>query len=176
MMNFEDIVDMEWFDSHTAPIDTSFLPPSPPMTTADDNVMLSLPSGTTAMDLLAYQHKAGKEISMMALPPIDQIKQLIEVATENISNTVSPESLIKSTPGQDAQMERDEEEEEEEEEESGPPSPSSLSSSSEQPMTLEAYAKTDGIDIRNLSSKERRQLRNKISARNFRIRRKGEKK
>ncbi|KAJ2582093.1 hypothetical protein GGH95_001725, partial [Coemansia sp. RSA 1836] len=30
----------------------------------------------------------------------------------------------------------------------------------------------EGIDVKNLSSKERRQLRNKISARNFRVRRK----
>ncbi|CAO3629730.1 unnamed protein product [Cunninghamella blakesleeana] len=38
--------------------------------------------------------------------------------------------------------------------------------------TLEAYAETDGIDIKKLTPKERRQLRNKISARNFRVRRK----
>lgn len=46
--------------------------------------------------------------------------------------------------------------------------------SDEGPMSLEAYAETDGIDIKKLTSKERRQLRNKISARNFRVRRKGE--
>ncbi|KAI9253509.1 hypothetical protein BDA99DRAFT_540761 [Phascolomyces articulosus] len=39
-------------------------------------------------------------------------------------------------------------------------------------MTLEAYAVSDGIDIKKLTPKERRQLRNKISARNFRVRRK----
>ncbi|ORX61296.1 hypothetical protein DM01DRAFT_1331908 [Hesseltinella vesiculosa] len=38
--------------------------------------------------------------------------------------------------------------------------------------SLEAYAETDGIDIKKLTPKERRQLRNKISARNFRVRRK----
>ncbi|ORZ23977.1 hypothetical protein BCR42DRAFT_401961 [Absidia repens] len=38
--------------------------------------------------------------------------------------------------------------------------------------TLEAYAESDGIDIKKLTPKERRQLRNKISARNFRVRRK----
>lgn len=44
---------------------------------------------------------------------------------------------------------------------------------SEETMTLEAYAESDGIDIKKLTPKERRQLRNKISARNFRVRRKG---
>ncbi|KAF7728260.1 hypothetical protein EC973_006434 [Apophysomyces ossiformis] len=44
--------------------------------------------------------------------------------------------------------------------------------STEEPMSLEAYAETDGIDIKRLTPKERRQLRNKISARNFRVRRK----
>ncbi|KAJ8657304.1 hypothetical protein O0I10_007120 [Lichtheimia ornata] len=43
---------------------------------------------------------------------------------------------------------------------------------SEETMTLEAYAESDGIDIKKLTPKERRQLRNKISARNFRVRRK----
>lgn len=43
----------------------------------------------------------------------------------------------------------------------------------EETMTLEAYAESDGIDIKKLTPKERRQLRNKISARNFRVRRKG---
>ncbi|CAO3598767.1 unnamed protein product [Absidia cylindrospora] len=38
--------------------------------------------------------------------------------------------------------------------------------------SLEAYAESDGIDIKKLTPKERRQLRNKISARNFRVRRK----
>ncbi|KAI7876014.1 hypothetical protein K492DRAFT_210642 [Lichtheimia hyalospora FSU 10163] len=42
----------------------------------------------------------------------------------------------------------------------------------EETMTLEAYAESDGIDIKKLTPKERRQLRNKISARNFRVRRK----
>ncbi|KAG0163784.1 hypothetical protein DFQ28_011192 [Apophysomyces sp. BC1034] len=44
--------------------------------------------------------------------------------------------------------------------------------SMDEPMSLEAYAETDGIDIKRLTPKERRQLRNKISARNFRVRRK----
>jgi hypothetical protein len=39
--------------------------------------------------------------------------------------------------------------------------------------SLEAYAESDGIDIKKLTPRERRQLRNKISARNFRVRRKG---
>lgn len=41
--------------------------------------------------------------------------------------------------------------------------------------SLEAYAASGGIDIKKLTPRERRQLRNKISARNFRVRRKGKK-
>ncbi|KAI9481538.1 MAG: hypothetical protein EXX96DRAFT_567089 [Benjaminiella poitrasii] len=48
----------------------------------------------------------------------------------------------------------------------------SLSSMPEESISLEAYAEADGIDLKKLTPKERRQLRNKISARNFRVRRK----
>lgn len=73
----------------------------------------------------------------------------------DIPDTVSPESLIKSedTPLDNSKRE--------------------CSHEAEGPISLEAYAETGGIDIKKLTSKERRQLRNKISARNFRVRRKG---
>jgi hypothetical protein len=71
--------------------------------------------------------------------------------TVSIPDTISPESLIKT----EKQMRRD------------------SVISEDGPMSLEAYAESDGIDIKKLTSKERRQLRNKISARNFRVRRKG---
>ncbi|KAI7899886.1 uncharacterized protein BX663DRAFT_519821 [Cokeromyces recurvatus] len=48
----------------------------------------------------------------------------------------------------------------------------SFASMSEESISLEAYAEADGIDLKKLTPKERRQLRNKISARNFRVRRK----
>ncbi|CAO3616564.1 unnamed protein product [Mucor fragilis] len=48
----------------------------------------------------------------------------------------------------------------------------SLASMTEESISLEAYAEADGIDLKKLTPKERRQLRNKISARNFRVRRK----
>ncbi|CEP14217.1 hypothetical protein [Parasitella parasitica] len=48
----------------------------------------------------------------------------------------------------------------------------SLASMAEESISLEAYAEADGIDLKKLTPKERRQLRNKISARNFRVRRK----
>lgn len=77
----------------------------------------------------------------------------ISTTSTDIPDTVSPESLIKSEePFSNSKREYSHE---------------------EGPMSLEAYAETDGIDIKKLNSKERRQLRNKISARNFRVRRKG---
>lgn len=56
---------------------------------------------------------------------------------------------------------------------SSSPRRDSLASMPEESISLEAYAEADGIDLKSLTSKERRQLRNKISARNFRVRRKG---
>ena len=49
----------------------------------------------------------------------------------------------------------------------------SLASMPDETISLEAYAEADGIDLKKLTPKERRQLRNKLSARNFRVRRKG---
>lgn len=49
----------------------------------------------------------------------------------------------------------------------------SLASMTDESISLEAYAEADGIDLKRLTPKERRQLRNKLSARNFRVRRKG---
>jgi hypothetical protein len=49
----------------------------------------------------------------------------------------------------------------------------SLASMTDESISLEAYAEADGIDLKKLTPKERRQLRNKLSARNFRVRRKG---
>ncbi|KAI9478423.1 MAG: hypothetical protein EXX96DRAFT_650740 [Benjaminiella poitrasii] len=93
--------------------------------------------------------------------------------TVGILDTVSPESLIKSDD--DATSVAD----------INPPINNNSSHKSKRGsltnnphledgtiMSLETYAELDGIDITKLSSKERRQLRNKISARNFRVRRK----
>lgn len=52
----------------------------------------------------------------------------------------------------------------------------SLASMPDEAISLEAYAEADGIDLKKLTPKERRQLRNKLSARNFRVRRKGKNK
>lgn len=93
--------------------------------------------------------------------------------TSTMPNTVSPESLMKGVTTGDV-------EENTRNMGDNKKSSSSISGSSratsvipEETMTLEAYAESDGIDIKKLTPKERRQLRNKISARNFRVRRKG---
>lgn len=168
-MNFEDIVDMDWLNSHT----TDSLP-SPPTTLMEDELMLQYPNCTNDFDYCS-------PTSVPIMPTTEQIKQLIELAKRQLAlreqvmmdtiiiseptpepespptikleefTTVSPESLVKTEERRD----------------------SFASISDEGPMSLEAYAETDGIDIKKLTSKERRQLRNKISARNFRVRRKG---
>lgn len=170
-MNFEDIVDMDWLNSHT----TDSLPSPPTTLIEDDELMLQYPSCTNEYDYCS-------PTSVPIMPTTEQIKQLIELAKRQLAlreklmvenmviseptpepesppptvkleefATVAPESLVKTEERRD----------------------SFASISDEGPMSLEAYAETDGIDIKKLSSKERRQLRNKISARNFRVRRKG---
>ncbi|ORY90592.1 hypothetical protein BCR43DRAFT_528202 [Syncephalastrum racemosum] len=87
-------------------------------------------------------------------------------AAATVPDTISPESLMKGKQRRHSP--------------SPSPSPSparressvSASTVNDEAMTLEAYAESDGIDIKKLTPKERRQLRNKISARNFRVRRK----
>ncbi|KAI8638224.1 hypothetical protein BD408DRAFT_423312 [Parasitella parasitica] len=222
-MDFEDIVDMDWLNSHT--IDSTSLP-SPPFIKDEDfnmDYQHSFSNQSMTADQLVVQDSDTKDITVM--PTTEQIKQLIELAKKqlalreqfantsnpiiaaeptpepesppnainncmlpaaleplvkledlyksdapsvaaaaattstvtattatHIPDTVSPESLIKSEETADNQRRE--------------------SLHEEGPISLEAYAETDGIDIKKLTSKERRQLRNKISARNFRVRRK----
>jgi hypothetical protein len=201
-MNFEDIVDMDWLNSHT----TDSLP-SPP-TVVEDEVMLSYPTNTTTSQ--EYSNTLVTPSTTPIMPTIEQIKQLIELAKRQLAlreqqqiennlviseptpepespppsslikleelfpipsstnittTTVSPESLMKTEELPPLQTNTTKK--------STTRRDSFASISDEGPMSLEAYAETDGIDIKKLSSKERRQLRNKISARNFRVRRKG---
>ncbi|KAI9277418.1 hypothetical protein BY458DRAFT_433155 [Sporodiniella umbellata] len=98
------------------------------------------------------------------MPTLDQIKQLIEIAKQQIAlkdqemQTAAP-SVIFAPPTAEELVEEDKNSVKEE-------------NTEESVTTLEAYAAADGIDLKKLSSKERRQLRNKLSARNFRVRRK----
>ncbi|KAI9269826.1 hypothetical protein BY458DRAFT_490102 [Sporodiniella umbellata] len=167
-MNFEDIVDMEWLDSHsTGPCLASegdiFIK------TEQDEPMVSTFDCYQQQQNQQQQQQQHQQVLM--IPSIDQIKQLIELAKKQLAlreeltpepdslpptdtvlpDTVSPQSLVK--PEKPTGRRRSESREDER-------------------ASLETMAETDGIDIKNLSSKERRQLRNKISARNFRVRRK----
>jgi hypothetical protein len=213
-MDFEDIVDMDWLNSHT----TDSCLPSPPLVLKQDfmeiaalsssNADISLfnnshdPNSTEFMD---YQSSPTKD--MLVMPSIEQIKQLIEIAKKQLAlreqlasmpSNVKPEPTPEPEsppPLQEAssltQLEEVFSEENKKNVIPDTVSPGSLIKTEETTIpeeikrdllqeesciSLEAYAETGGIDIKKLSSKERRQLRNKISARNFRVRRKGKKK
>ncbi|KAL0086938.1 basic-leucine zipper transcription factor [Phycomyces blakesleeanus] len=137
-MDFEDIVDMDWLNSHTLPgkligetlVDSSYLEP--------------------------FRIETRE-----TMPTPDQIKQLIELAKQQLAlrdqshSTISPSSVFgPCTTRETPRMRR------------------ALSVSSIEDSSLEAMAEADGMDIKKLTARERRQLRNKISARNFRVRRK----
>lgn len=216
-MNFEDIVDMDWLNSHT----TDSLP-SPPTTLVEDEDMMLYSNDNSNNEFgYASMNNIVTPSTTPVMPTTEQIKQLIELAKRQLAlreqqqqqqqaamnqvviseptpepespppatitlkelfptpqpsilttttATVAPESLIKTeeTPAIEIKS-------------TPPPAPTDIpaarresfaSISDEGPMSLEAYAESDGIDIKKLSSRERRQLRNKISARNFRVRRK----
>ncbi|KAG1441651.1 hypothetical protein G6F56_011384 [Rhizopus delemar] len=157
-MNFEDIVDMDWLDSHSTHSINS-----PEYYTTEQEIFIKQEPEAEVTSFDCYQQP-----QMVVMPTIEQIKQLIEIAKKQLAvreeltpepptdivlpDTVSPQSLVK--PEKLSTRRRSECREDEK-------------------TSLQMMAERDGIDIKNLSSKERRQLRNKISARNFRVRRKG---
>ncbi|KAF1801639.1 hypothetical protein FB192DRAFT_1325069 [Mucor lusitanicus] len=150
-MDFEDIVDMDWLNSHT--IDSTSLPSPPFLKDEDFNMdyQHSFSSQQMETDQLVVQDAAEAAKDMMVMPTTEQIKQLIELAKRQLA--LREQLAASDTPPLDN-------------------SKRESSHEIEGPISLEAYAETGGIDIKKLTSKERRQLRNKISARNFRVRRK----
>ncbi|KAI9016304.1 hypothetical protein CLU79DRAFT_764361 [Phycomyces nitens] len=137
-MDFEDIVDMDWLNSHTLP---------------------GKPIGDTMADS-GYLEPFTIE-ARETMPTPDQIKQLIELAKQQLAlrdqshSTISPSSVFGPCMARENQRMR-----------------RASSVSSIEDGSLEAMAEADGMDIKKLTARERRQLRNKISARNFRVRRK----
>lgn len=133
-MDFEDIFNMDWVSSEEVAPEYTYVEP-----------------------LAVTEEKEP-------MPTLDQIKQLIEIAKQQIAlkeqetQTAVP-SVIFAPPSPE-KIEEDKQDIKEE-------------VSEETVATLEDYAAADGIDLKKLNPKERRQLRNKLSARNFRVRRKG---
>ncbi|CAO3686092.1 hypothetical protein G6F70_006308 [Rhizopus microsporus] len=187
-MQFEDIVDMDWLSSDA--IDPALTSPETDIFIKQEDILdtglLSPPSSAASTFDCLYP-----STTQLIMPSVEQIKQLIELAkrqlalreqltpepdgvpntilsthdstdTVAIPDTVSPQSLIKH--GKSSTKRR-----------ASNTSHASMEckiEENEKLLSLETMAEADGIDIKNMSSKERRQLRNKISARNFRVRRK----
>lgn len=180
-MDFEDIVDMDWLNSHT--VDTSL--PSPPTIKEEPMDMQLFPNAN--MDItLDYPKLLDYPKDMLVMPSTEQIKQLIDLAKKQLvlreqlascqlmpEPTPEPESPISINPNTITTDIKIEENDKITSEKSQSKKRGSIPPEMEGPISLEAYAASDGIDIKSLTSKERRQLRNKISARNFRVRRKG---
>lgn len=221
-MNFEDIVDMDWVDTHTTLEDTTdfsseyffdhqpdFLleqPLTPPLqaSTIEPEIKMepisSMPTTEQIKQLIeiakrqlalreqhylqqqeqqpslfqpiidtpAVSETTAAPSNIFSLPPLP-ILSPTTVATSDITaieNATTLETISKqmnaatnnvtATPLSSDSGRRD-----------------SLASMTDESISLEAYAEADGIDLKRLTPKERRQLRNKLSARNFRVRRKG---
>lgn len=217
-MDFEDIVDMDWLNSHT----TDPCLPSPPLvlkqefaempSNSTDPSLFNTNNNSDPSEFMDYQPSSAKD--MLVMPSIEQIKQLIEIAKKqlalreqpasvsSIPSNINPEPTpepesplslptVQETPSLMQLEELFAEENKDNDVIPETVSPESLIKTEEMSIpeeikrdllqeesciSLESYAETGGIDIKKLSSKERRQLRNKISARNFRVRRKGKKK
>lgn len=124
-----------------------------------------------AMDLSFLQSAAAQGLLNLSAPPAAGLFPPLNPAgtklapIEEATCTVAPSSLVKEPKVKQEPTELSIKSESSKERESSVPP--------EETMTLEVYAAQQGLDIKKLSPKERRQLRNKISARNFRVRRKG---
>ncbi|KAI7863916.1 hypothetical protein BDF14DRAFT_1839914 [Spinellus fusiger] len=159
-MDFEDIVDMDWLNSHTHELPCKTECAEVPWEESFATLSHSPPSLTHPL----HPHDA-------LLPTNDQIKQLIEMAKHQLAlrdqshSTISPSSVF--GPSCTSPSLREQREPRDQRTHRA----SSVSSSSDD-SSLEALAEADGMDIKKLTARERRQLRNKISARNFRVRRK----
>ncbi|KAI8885085.1 hypothetical protein K501DRAFT_332240 [Backusella circina FSU 941] len=200
-MDFEDIVDMDWVNANTTddkpfssefyteqdilleqPIDlqqqqqqqqqVKMETPLVMPTTEQIKQLIEMAKRQLA---LREQEEQTIETSMLTTPsdtttqnttatPVSSLFSLPQTMVTPNNTTIAPESLSMPSPtttvDEDMEMKptggrRD-----------------SLASVPEESISLEAYAEADGIDLKKLTPKERRQLRNKISARNFRVRRK----
>lgn len=99
----------------------------------------------------------------------EEIEDTLARLLESTKHLIAPEpetEAIKEEEASDEEMEEEDEAEEPQEE------------GKTHGLKTQPGIKTDDIpsstDLKKMTSKERRQLRNKISARNFRVRRKGE--
>ncbi|KAI9015280.1 hypothetical protein CLU79DRAFT_765946 [Phycomyces nitens] len=188
-MDFEDLMDMEWLNNHTEdmPIKEEPLDSYYTFQNYYEEPECSLAGLPYLSPGAGSPELADDEGPPLIMPTTDQIRQLIDMAKRQLAlreqeqsapptsptitstppnttapllfpepiqalQTVAPEDLIKTEP---KRSRRD-----------------SSASACEDVLALEACAEADGIDIKKLTPKERRQLRNKISARNFRVRRK----
>ncbi|KAI9266014.1 hypothetical protein BY458DRAFT_457630 [Sporodiniella umbellata] len=174
MMDFEDIMNMDWISNEDTGsaneysyfVDQPFILDQP-MTPIQSAPPVPIPQ--------------EEKLESIPMPTLEQLKHLIEAAKLQITmkeqelQTAAPSVIFAPPPAEEPTLSdllsvqssdgsvknepvtgRNEESVQAE----------------ETVTTLEAYAAADGIDLKKLSSKERRQLRNKISARNFRVRRK----
>lgn len=133
-------------DIQTAAPSTIFAPPPPAAAAA-----VVAPTFTTTPAMPALSPNTITSTDMTLAPPSTASMM------DSITQDASPQSLsIDNNNNKASAARRD-----------------SLASMTEESISLEAYAEADGIDLKKLTPKERRQLRNKISARNFRVRRKG---
>ncbi|KAK4511822.1 uncharacterized protein ATC70_003821 [Mucor velutinosus] len=130
-------------DIQTAAPSTIFAPPPPPVVVA--------PTSTTTPAMPALSPNTITSTDMTLAPPSTVMMDSI---TEDAAQAQSL-SVDNNNNNNNNKARRD-----------------SLASMTEESISLEAYAEADGIDLKKLTPKERRQLRNKISARNFRVRRK----
>ncbi|CEI94352.1 hypothetical protein RMCBS344292_08564 [Rhizopus microsporus] len=190
MMNFEDVVNMDWVSNEEVltPDYSSFF------VDQQNNFILDQPLPPLPSQEQQQQQEPVKgEITMHTL---EQIKQLIELAKQQLAareqeiQTAAP-SVIFAPPAENKESNENNNENNNENtamdtsmkdedaiqdykqfEEEYDLIKKGDKHNEETITTLEAYAAADGIDLKKLTSKERRQLRNKISARNFRVRRK----
>ncbi|KAI7890633.1 uncharacterized protein EV154DRAFT_444357 [Mucor mucedo] len=165
-MNFEDIVDMDWVDTHTTLEDTTDFS-SEYFFDHQPDFLLEQPL-TPPLQASTIEPEIKME-PISSMPTTEQIKQLIEIAKRQLAlreqhylqQQEQQPSLFQPIIDTPAVVNET------------TAAPSNIFSMPPLPiLSPTTVATTDGIDLKRLTPKERRQLRNKLSARNFRVRRK----
>ncbi|KAG0749552.1 hypothetical protein G6F57_003380 [Rhizopus arrhizus] len=169
MMDFEDIFNMDWVSNEEVMNnDFSYFD------NQQNNFMLDSNQQQQQEQVLV------EPTTVTPIPTLDQIKHLIEIAKQQIAlkeqemQTAAPSVIFAPpvpVPVEDNNKD-DASSVQSSDDFKSLKNEVNSQHSEETVTTLEAYAAADGIDLKKLSSKERRQLRNKLSARNFRVRRK----
>ncbi|ORX71068.1 hypothetical protein DL89DRAFT_119441 [Linderina pennispora] len=116
---------------------------------------------------------APKKVAALPKPKTTTIQQqALSTAGKKSASSTTPQQPANQSQVRRATVSKAQPPKQQQQQKSPAAAAPSAPSGGDRAMSEEHEAELEGVDLKNMSSKERRQLRNKISARNFRVRRK----